>query len=278
MQPQPSFLSLLNPLAPWRTLYRHRDLLWQFTVRNVQVRYKGSALGVAWTVLNPLMMLALYVFVFGYVFGGSFHVLPDETRWDFGLGVFVGLTIFNLVAESITVAPTVVVSNTAFVKRVVVPLETLSPAVVGASLVQLAISLAMVLVGVLVGGRGFTWQILALPLVILPIMAMSVGLSWMISAASVFYRDLGQVMGFVSSALLFASALFYPSASIPPSAWHFLRFNPMIHAVDTARNIVLWQLPLDWGRMAVVYAWGFGLFFVGHAIFCRSKGSFADAL
>lgn len=69
-------------------LWVHRDLLWQFTLRNVELRHRGSHLGLVWSFLSPLLMLGLYVLVFGYIFGGSFGILPNETRIDYGLGYF----------------------------------------------------------------------------------------------------------------------------------------------------------------------------------------------
>ncbi len=109
---------LLLRLAPFAAdLWAHRELLWQFTLRNVELRHKGSHLGLIWSLLNPLLMLGLYVLVFGYIFGGKFGTLPGETRVDYALGVFFGLTIFHFIAEVRGVSPTFIVSNPNFVKK-----------------------------------------------------------------------------------------------------------------------------------------------------------------
>lgn len=92
---------MLRRLLPFAAdLWMHRELLWQFTLRNVELRHKGSHLGLIWSFLSPLLMLALYVLVFGYIFGGSFGVIRGETQVDYALGIFIGLTIFHLLAEN----------------------------------------------------------------------------------------------------------------------------------------------------------------------------------
>lgn len=235
-------------------------------------------LGILWVILNPLLSLALYVFVFGFVFGGSFNVVPNETRWDFGLGIFLGLALFNLVAESLSVAPIQIASNANLVKKAIFPLETLAPAAVGAALVQLAVSLAMILIGAAFGGDALTSSAFLLPIIILPIIAFSVGSVWILSALAVFYRDIAQIVGFLTSALLFASATFYPAASIPPPAWRILQFNPLIHTIESARDVVLWGKPIQWPYLGLTYAICFVVFFVGFALFGRLKATFADEL
>src|SRR5437868_3405438 len=87
---------MFRRLFPWLAeLWTHRELLWQFTLRNVELRHRGSHLGLIWSFLSPLLTLGIYVLVFGYVFGGAFGVLPHETRMDYGLGIFFGLTLFH---------------------------------------------------------------------------------------------------------------------------------------------------------------------------------------
>ena len=125
---------MLRRLLPFAAdLWMHRELLWQFTLRNVELRHKGSHLGLIWSFLSPLLMLALYVLVFGYIFGGSFGVIRGETRVDYALGIFIGLTIFHLLAETLALAPSLIVGNPNFVKKVVFPLEILPAANVGAA-------------------------------------------------------------------------------------------------------------------------------------------------
>jgi len=278
---QPSFFALLNPALPISTLWTHRVLLWQFTLRNVEMRHKGSLLGFAWAVLNPLMMLALYVFVFGYIFGGSFGVIPDESKWDYGLGLFLGLSIFHLVAESIAISPGLITGNPNFVKKVVFPLEILPAAAVGSAVIHMAITLIMIVIGVLLGGHNLSWSALWLPVIILPVIALALGLSWLLSALGVFFRDIGQLVVAATTALMFASAIFYPASRViekAPWAWPVVRWNPLIHAIEAARDVIIWSRPISQPHLFALYLAGALAALVGFAAFTRCKRAFADVM
>ncbi len=269
---------MLRRLAPFAAeLCQHRDLLWQFTVRNVELRHKGSYLGIVWSFLNPLLMLALYVLVFGYIFGGSFG-RPDETRMDYGLGIFLGLTLFHFASEVLVTSPAIIVGNPNFVKKVVFPLEILPAANVGAATFHLLIGLGLVLIGVMVFGGGLAWSLLWLPVILLPLVLTLLGLNWLFSALGVFLRDIGQLMQFLSLALLFASAVFYPLHKIPSAIWHLLRYNPVLLAIDLARDAVLWREPLNYVHLAYLYGFGLVAAYAGYAVFRRLKPAFADVL
>src|ERR1035437_240547 len=174
---------MLRRFAPFAAdLWTHRELLWQFTLRNVELRHKGSHLGLIWSFLSPLLMLGLYVLVFGYIFGGSFGVQPGETRVDYALGVFLGLAIFNLLAETLGLSPSLIVGNPNFVKKVVFPLEILPAANVGAALFHMSISLCLVLISLFVFGHGAGWGVLWLPVIIIPLIFLCLGIAWFFSA------------------------------------------------------------------------------------------------
>lgn len=269
---------MLRRLAPFAAdLLQHRDLLWQFTVRNVELRHRGSYLGVVWSVFNPLLMLALYVLVFGYIFGGSFG-RPGETRLEYGLGIFLGLSLFHFASEVLSTSPNVIVSNPNFVKKVVFPLEILPAANVGAALVHLGISLGLALLGVFFFGPGISLTLLWLPVIVFPLVLFCLGLNWFFAALGVFLRDIAQLMQLISMALLFASAVFYPITKIPEAAWVFMRFNPILLAIELARDAVLWHEPLNLTHLAYLYAVGLLACYAGHLAFRRLKPAFADVL
>ena len=269
-------LSRIFPFAA--DLWKHRKLLWQFTLRNVELRHKGSHLGLIWSFLNPLLMLGLYVYVFSYIFGGNFGILPNETRIDYGLGIFLGLTIFHLVSEVLAVSPTIIVGNPNFVKKVVFPLEILPVAQVASALFHMFISLALVLIGLFVFGNPPGWGLLWLPVILLPVILLLMGACWFFSALGVFFRDVGQVMQFLTTALMFSSAIFYSAQKIPPAGWAFLRFNPVLLAIELSRDAVLWQRPFNPHYLIYLYGTGLAACYLGHATFRKLKPAFADVL
>ena len=134
-------------MEPILSLFKKRDLLWQFLLRNVKSRHRGSILGAFWLVVNPLLMLGLYVFAFGVVFGGRFTDSPDESTLDYALGVFLGLSVLGLVSGIIGAAPGIIVGQPNFVKKVVFPLEILPAAMTGALAYDLLIGLILCLIG-----------------------------------------------------------------------------------------------------------------------------------
>lgn len=223
--------------------------------------------------------MALYVGVFGFIFEGTFGVIPNESRMDYAVGIFLSLSIFNLVSEVICVAPTIIISNPNFVKKVVFPLEILPAAAVGATIMRFVISISLVFIAIWVGGVQITWQALWLFPVLFPLLLLSLGASWFISSLGVFIRDIGQLTAFLSQALLYASGIFYSSEKIPNDGiWQVLHYNPILQAVDMSRNVVLWQLPVNYHQLAYLYVVGFLSCVLGHLVFRRLKPTFADVL
>lgn len=261
------------------SLWRNRSLCWQFTKRQVELRHKGSHLGLAWSFLSPLLLLALYVLVFGFIFSGRFkaETLP-ESRIEYALIMFLGLAIHHFVAEVMTTAPALIIANPNFVKKVVFPLEVLPAANVGAAVVHFLITLGLVFTGALLTGVPLTGGVLWLPVLLLPLLLTAFGLALGLSAVGVFWRDIAQVTQFFVLALMFASAVFYPVSLVPDPVWIFLRFNPLLLVIQEARGTAFWGHPLNLTHLGYLYAFGLGTLALGATAFQRLRGSFADVL
>ena len=269
---------MLRRIAPFAAdLWQHRELLWQFTLRNVELRHKGSHLGLVWSFLNPLLMLGLYVMVFGYIFGGKFGIVPNETPLDYALGIFLSLTLFHFSAEVLGIAPGIIVGNPNFVKKVVFPLEILPAASVAGATFHLLISLTLALLGTACFGPGLHPGLLWLPVIIAPLVLLALGVSWLLAALGVFFRDIGQITQFLSMALMWASGVFY-TAQKYPAAWVWLRYNPLLLAINLARDAALWQRPLNFTHLAYIYGCSAMVCLLGHLAFRKMKPAFADVL
>ena len=258
-------------------LWTRRELVGQLTKRNIEIRHRGSRLGPLWALLNPLSMLGLYFVVFGLIYQQRFPVAQVQTGYDFALAMFLGLSLFHALSETLAWAPGAIVANPNFVKKVVFPLEALPVAHMGATTFHLLVSLALVLVGSAFGTSGLSLHILWLPVLVLPMLLLSLGIAWFLSALGVFVRDVGQVTAFVSTVLLFASAIMYPPEIIPPEL-QFLRYNPLLQIADLARQTVLWHQAMPWHKLTYVYACGLTSFALGAVFFALLRKSFAEVI
>lgn len=265
--------------SPLADLARKRDLWWQFTVRTVELRHRGSYLGLLWAGITPLLMLGLYFVVFGMIFSGSFGVLPDETRTDYALAFFLGLILHQLTAETLSIAPGIILANPNLVKKVVFPLDILPIAQLGATWFNLVISLTLMIFGAIFLGRGVTVAGLVwLPVILFPLLLLTAGACWLFAALGVFFRDLSQVMPFLAQIVLYASAIVYPIAKIPANIWVFLKWNPLLHSVELARDALVWDTPLNLTHLGYTYVAGTGMFLGGRWVFLRLQSAFADVI
>lgn len=270
------------PSSLWNQLTLKRDLWWQFTVRAIEMKHRGSYLGFIWAVLNPLLMAALYVVVFGVIFNGRFNAVPDETGVDYALGVFLGLVLFHVLTETLSTAPHFIIGQPNLVKKVVFPLEVLPLSQLGALWFHAAISLSLFALAALTLGRGLTMAgLLWLPVILLPHLLLTLGLGWLLAAVGVFFRDISQVTPLLGQVLLWASAIFFSAAVIAeksPLGWSILKWNPVLHTVDLARNALLWDRPLNPTHLGYTWAVGTAVFLGGMAFFRATKRTFPEAL
>ena len=273
-------LSPWNPLTPFVLLWQHRNLLNQFTRRTIEQRHRGSFLGFIWAVLTPLLQLGLYTFIFGHVFGGSFNQLPNETKMDYALGVFLGLVFFQFLADVLAVSPLTIVTQPNFVKKVVFPLEILPTAAVGAAAFNAAISLGLAFLGILFLGRGLDSHALMLLTLLPPVALIGLGCAWFLSAFGVFVRDAANFMPFLLQVLMYASAVFFPLSRIRdiPLAWSILKWNPLLWAVENTRHAVLWHQAITTQSLIFLWATGITISFSGYVFFHKTRPAFADVI
>jgi len=274
-------IPLAKLMMPWRIvqhLRRHGALIQQFTKRDVLGRYRGSYLGVFWSLLRPLCMLAVFGVIFGYIFQSRLGNDPHESKADFAMALFCGLIVFDFVAESLARSPTLILSNTNYVTKVVFPLEILPVSVVGAGLVHLAVSLVPLTVAYLIVHHTLHVTALCIPLIVIPLVLLALGVSWLFSSLGVFIRDINSFIPVLTMILMYSSAIFYRISVVPPALRPVVTYNPLAVMVDDLRNVFMWGLPMDWRHYGLMTLFCFLFMLVGYAFFMRTKSAFADVL
>jgi lipopolysaccharide transport system permease protein len=206
-----------SPREMVASLWRNKGLIRNLIHREVVGRYKGSMLGIFWSLATPIFMLAVYTFVFSVVFKARWGAGGSDSKTEFALVLFAGLMIFNLFSECVGSAPGLVLANVNYVKKVVFPLEVLPWVRMGSALFHFAVSLGVWLVAYLALFGIPHWQVLLLPFVLIPLVLFVMGLSWALSSLGVYLRDVGQIIGLVITVLMFLTPIFYPASSLPPA-------------------------------------------------------------
>ena len=273
-----SVLHFLNPIAMARNLWHHRDLIRQFTRREIEGRYKGSFLGLFWSCVNPLVLLLIYTFVFGGVFAARWPNAKTNNLSEFAITLFCGIIGYTIFSESVGKAATLVVGVPNYVKKVVFPLEVLPVSTLGAALFHAGVSLAILLVANLLIGGAFQWTLLFLPLVILPLLLLCLALSWFLASLGVFVRDINYTVALVIQVLFFLTPIFYAVENIPEPYRTIIGFNPLTSIVENVRRVVLWGLPPQWAELLLWIVVTGILMILGYAWFMKTKKAFADVI
>jgi lipopolysaccharide transport system permease protein len=268
----------LNPMGPFYNLYLHRDLLRQFTRREIEGRYRGSYLGIVWSMILPLMMLVIYTFVFSMIFKSRWRADVEASQGEFALTLFAGLIAFAIFSETINRAPALITSNPNYVKKVVFPLEILPAAILGSTLFHSLVSIIILLTGTLLIMGAVAPTILLLPMVALPLIGLSIGFAWFLSSLGVFVRDVAYAVGLATQILIFLSAVFYPVESLPESVRPILSLNPLISTVDNFRRVLIWNQMPDWGAWFVTTIISGIIVLLGYTWFMKTKSGFADVI
>jgi lipopolysaccharide transport system permease protein len=259
-------------------LWRRRHLVAQFTRRDVEGRYRGARFGLLWSLINPLLSLLIYTFVFGVVFKGRWPKAQTDNLTEFAVTLFCGILFYNVFAETVNRAPSLVVSQPNYVKKVVFPLEILPVSALGAALFHGAISLGILLVADLLIGPILPVTILLLPLLLVPLCALALGAAWALASLGVFFRDISQVVGLVMMLLFFVSPIFYSLEAVPESLRAYALLNPFSFLIEGFRQVVMWGEVPAWRPWLAWTAIGLGIMQVGYAFFMRTKRTFADVI
>jgi lipopolysaccharide transport system permease protein len=268
----------LSSTTPMASFWRHRHLIAQLIRRDVVGRYRGSFLGVFWSLFNPLLSLGVYTFAFGVVFKTRWAGTQTGGLLEFSVMLFAGLIVFAIFSECVTRAPGVVLANPNFVKKIVFPLEVLPVMLLGSAVFHATASLLVLIGGIALVYGSVPWTVVLFPIVLLPVAFLCLGLGWILASLGVFVRDIAQAIGVLTSALLFLSPIFFPLSALPASIRPWVALNPLAFPIEQAREVlVLGRIP-DWTGLLLYSGGGLLVAGLGYWWFDKTKRAFADVI
>lgn len=251
-------------------------LFHQLLSRELASRYRTTSLGTIWLVLQPLLMLGVYTLVFSGIF--KVRWANADSTADFALVLFAGLLVFNFFSEVLMAAPTLVVGQPNYIKKVVFPVNMLPVVRVAAALVTALISLGILLVAQWWLSGSVPMTAMATPIVLFEMIPMLLGIAWAVSAVGVYLRDISQFVGIVSSIMLFLSPIFFPPSSIPANLSFLVNFNPLVAPMQALRAMTVQAKPIDWAGLGVHFLVSVAFAWFGLVLFQRLSRGFADVL
>lgn len=260
------------------SIWGNREIIRAFVVREVAGRYRGSFGGLLWSMINPLLMLAIYTFVFAVVFKARWSSAAPEAGPGFAIVLFVGLIIHGLFAECLLRAPRLIIEQANFVTKVVFPLEILPIVTLGVALFHAGVSILMLFVAMVFVGTPLHATALLLPFVLAPLVLFILGLSWFVAALGVYIRDIGQIIGLVTTTMLFLSPVFYPISALPETYRRLVLLNPLTLPIEQSRDVLIWGNIPNWSALAGYYVLALLTASFGYWWFQSSRKGFADVL
>jgi lipopolysaccharide transport system permease protein len=269
---------LVSPLEVFGSAWRNRGLILRLARREIEARYRGSMLGILWSLVVPLALLTVYTIVFSTIFASRWEIAKSGSKVDFALVLFSGLILFNVFAETANRAPGLMLENVTYIKRIVFPLQVLPWVSVTVALFNATVSFCAFVIGFLLM-RGIPPASAALfPLMLVPLVLLAVGCSWFLSSLGVYLRDVQQFVPVIITVLLYLNPIFFPMERLPGALATVMQFSPIAVAVEGARAVLFGGASPDWPALGLhvllswVFAWGALMWFL------KTRKGFADVV
>ena len=269
--------SALDPVAIIRGLFRRRDLIRQLTVRDLEQSWRGSFLGAAWTLLQPLLTFAVYALVFTVLFAPR-RGPEGQDSLAYVLHLFCGLIVFWVFSDTVSRAPTLILGQPGYVKNVVFPLEVLPVTAFLSSLVNFVGGLVILLVSVGLAEQRLSATLWLLPLVLLPLFLGTLGVAWFLAALGVFVRDAVRAVTVGMQFVLYLSPVIWRVDWVPEKLRPLAMINPFTPVLEGARAVLIEGGTPSWLGLSLSALFGLAVFLMGHAWFSRARWGIADAL
>lgn len=268
----------LGPQAAFVTAAKNLSLIRRLVRREVEARYRGSALGMAWAFLVPIFLLAVYTFVFSVVFSVRWGSSTEGSRAEFALLLYCGLLVYNIFNECVSSAPSLMLAHSTYIKKVIFPVEVLPWVSLLSSCINAMIGFLILMLGyfAVVGVPPLTAALV--PIVCLPVLFVTLGVTLFFSSLGVFVRDAQQFIGIITMVILFMTPIFYPISAIPAQYQWIATFNPLAVAIEQFRGALFKAELPNAGALAMNLAFSTGILWLGNAWFMKTKKGFADVI
>jgi len=265
--------------AVWLPLWqlpRRLDLIVSLTKRELAARYRGSILGIVWTLLTPIVMIAIFTVIFAGIFKAKFG--SNSSQWDYALYLFCGLLPWNAFQESLQLSAGTIVAHANLVKRVIFPLEALPVSLSLAAAINQLFGTIVLVVAIAILRREFHATIVFLPLILIPQLVATFGLAWLVASLGVFIRDIVQGIALVLMAWMYLTPIIYPESLVPAPYRDVINVNPFTPLVRNYRRVLIEGSSPDWAGLAYFSAFALLSFLVGYWWFARTRKNFADVI
>lgn len=258
------------------SVWPHRSLTLSLVRRDLQARYRGSFGGGLWTILNPLLLMLTYFFVFGVVLQSRFP--GDPTRSGFALYFLAGMLPWLAISEALGRSPALILEHGNLIKKLVFPSEVLPVVRTLAALASEAVAIILFLIFLLALRGEVPVTVLWLPTLLIPQILLTLGLSFTLAATGAFLRDLAQVIGYLLTLWFFLTPICYPESAVPETVAPLLAKNPLFWLVRGYRAALLEGHAPDWRLLALLWVVSILVFIAGRRWFHKLKSGFADVI
>lgn len=277
---------MANPHAPhptslqslFKSLWLNRYLILQLTKHDILGRYKGSIMGVVWSLIHPIVLLTIYTFVFSVVFKARWGADLHETKVQFAILLFAAMIIHGIFAETLIKAPQLILNNINYVKKIIFPLEVLPVVTLVSVLFNGLISYLVLILFFLITNEYLNWTIVFYPLILLPFLFLTLGFAWLLACLGVYLRDVTQIIGVIMTVLMFASPVFYPLSALPDFIKSWILINPLTFIIEQSREVIIFGNTPCWTGLMTYSTISLIVFWLGYFMFQKSRNGFSDVI
>lgn len=238
--------------------------------KDLRTRYKGSALGFLWTFINPLLQLCVYTMVFSVIMKSD---IPK-----YYIHLFVALVPWIFFQTSVTSGSSSIIGNKDMIKKIYFPRLIIPMSVVSGAFMNMLFTMVVVFIALIISGLGVSKYIIILPIIMMLEYLLALGLSFIVSALTVYFRDLEHILGIATMAWMYLTPVLYSIDNVPERFRTIFSLNPMTPIIVAFRDILYYKKMPDLSHMGIIFIWSIGFIVIGYIIFQKLQKGFVEEL